>query len=89
MVYSRMLEWVMQSLPEERGEPAGFAVVNYMKVPPGMNGKFLQVRRDYVKPVFDQAVKEGERGKDRQDLVFRHRCSQLHEENNGQYNFVL
>jgi hypothetical protein len=59
MVYSRMLEWVMQSLPEEQGDPAGFAVVNYMKVPTGMNERFLQIRRDYVKPVFDQAVKEG------------------------------
>jgi hypothetical protein len=57
LVSSRLLEWTLQSIPEGRGEPSKYAVVNYQKSVPGTN--YLALRRDYVKPIFDSAIKEG------------------------------
>lgn len=57
LVSSRLLQWTLQSFPEDRGEPSRYAVVNYQKSVPG--GNYFALRRDYVKPAFDLAVKEG------------------------------
>lgn len=57
LVSSRLLEWTLQSFPEEQREPSRYAVVNYQKSTPG--GNYFALRRDHVKPAFDLAVKEG------------------------------
>ncbi len=57
LVTSRLLEWVIQLIPEGTTEPSRFVVVNYQKSVPGTN--YLALRQDYVKPVFDLALKEG------------------------------
>ena len=54
-VTSRLLRQTLASMPETQGEPSKFMVVNYMKT----NGDYFALRRDYVKPAFDQLVKEG------------------------------
>ena len=59
IVTSRLLSWRLQSFPEEQRDPSRYAVVNYMKSPPGMAGDFFSLRRDYVMPAFNQAVKDG------------------------------
>ena len=57
LVSSRLLQWNLQSFPEEQREPSRYAVVNYQKSVPGKN--YFALRRDHVKPAFDLAVKEG------------------------------
>jgi hypothetical protein len=59
MVTTRMLQWQLQSLPDDGRAPSKYAVVNYMKTIPGVRNEFFQLRRDYVKPAFDMALKEG------------------------------
>jgi hypothetical protein len=57
LVSTRLLQWVLQAFPEQQGEPARYAVVNYQRAMPGTN--YFDLRRDFVKPVFDLAIKEG------------------------------
>ena len=59
LVTSRMLQWHLQSFPEGQRDPSKYAVVNYMKVPQGKIGEYGNLRRDYVKPAFDELVKQG------------------------------
>ena len=58
-VTTRMLQWRLQSLPDDGRAPSKYAVVNYMKTTPGVGNEFFQLRHDYVKPAFDMALKEG------------------------------
>lgn len=57
LVNSRMLQWMLRSMPEEQREPSRYVLVNYQKSVPGQN--YFALRRDHVKPLFDLAVKEG------------------------------
>jgi hypothetical protein len=55
LVTHRILRQTLASMPETQGDPRKFMVVNYMRT----NGNYFALRRDYVKPAFDQLVKEG------------------------------
>ena len=57
LVSSRLLQWTLQSFPEEQKEPSRYAQVNYQKSIPGEN--YFALRQDHVKPAFDLGVKEG------------------------------
>jgi len=57
LVSSRLLNWQLQSLPQDQREPSRYAMVNYQKSVPGKN--YFALRRDHVKPAFDLALKEG------------------------------
>ncbi|XOV92955.1 MAG: hypothetical protein ACFHWX_22495 [Bacteroidota bacterium] len=57
IVTRRLQVWQLSSFPEGDSEPSKYAVVNFQRSVPGTN--YFALRRDYVKPAFDLAVKEG------------------------------